>query len=50
MNEEAFSKYLLKKYGQQKTTKRYDTMLLNKKKMSVSGIRERSNNISQMNS
>ena len=50
MNEQEFSKYLLKKYGQQKGVKRYDSMLFNKKKMSISVLKQRSNNITQQNS
>ena len=50
MNEQEFNKYLLKKYGQQKGMKRYDSMLFNKKKMSISVLKERSNNITQQNS
>jgi hypothetical protein len=44
MNEEEFQKYLLKKYGKPKGLKRYDSMLFNKKKMSVSGIRLKNSN------
>ena len=45
MNEQEFSRYLLKKYGQQKGLKRYDSMLFNKKTMSISALKKKSTNI-----
>jgi hypothetical protein len=45
MNEEEFAKYLLKKYGQQKGMKRYDSMLFNKKTMSINALKKKSTNI-----
>lgn len=45
MNEKDFEKYLLKKYGQPSSVKRYDTMLFNKKTMSISALKKKSTNI-----